>query len=381
MGFTEKQRLVLLMAWKQGHLSDNTNYGTISDVTGLTRKQISNWARTKINKLGGKPPPKKSDTPLSSIFYELPSRMRTSKDYCTLLAAEVVPRICVKKSNMDPKWTKARFTSQQRRVLVTAWNKGFLCDHKNYKALSEITGLTRKQISNWARTKINKSLKQDLPQKNFAPLSTIFWELTEGMNENSASTSPLMKDEPHHFKHEPQYFPGILSPWELPPPIASHHYPSLPIATTLSTDNKCIMPHLTEPIVSPSVENHTLTYPSSLTSIQFSNGTAFQQSSDGCCESTNETNSIKPEQGESKSGIFISPVNQWIIQNALKSISVVDDQKVEVLAILTCSSYNDIINYLLEHGWNPNPAAHGIRYIRCESKEVLSKDWDSHCAK
>jgi len=373
MGFTEKQRLVLLTAWKQGHLCDNTNYGTISDVTGLTRKQISNWARTRINKLGGKPRPKKGDTPLSSIFYELPSRMRTSKDYCTFLAAEVVPKICVDKSNTDPKWKKARFTSQQRRVLVIAWNKGFLCDHKNYKALSEITGLTRKQISNWARTKINKSHKQDLPQKNFAPLSTIFWELTKDMEANSANTSPLMKHEPKHFKHEPkhfkhepQYFQGISSPWELPPPISRHQYPSLPIVT--KPENKCAMSHLPAPIVSPCTENHTLTYPSSLMSVQFSNGTVFPPPNNSCCKPRH----CKPEKGQSTSGIFISPVNQWIIQNALKNINEVDDQKVEVLSILTCSSYNEIIHYLLEHGWNPNPAPFGILYVRCQSTKVLS---------
>lgn len=74
--------------------------------------------------------------------------MRTSKDYCTFLAAEVVPKISLTRWNFDTTGTKARFSSQQRKVLMTAWTKGFLCDHKNYRALSEITGLTRKQISN-----------------------------------------------------------------------------------------------------------------------------------------------------------------------------------------------------------------------------------------
>jgi len=372
MGFTEKQRLVLLAAWRQGHLSDKTNYGTLSDVTGLSRKQISNWARTKINKLKGKAPPKKGDTLLSSIFYELPLGMRTSRDYCTFLVTEVAPKICVKKGNMEPNLTKARFTLQQRRVLVLAWNKGFLCDHKNYKALSEITGLTRKQISNWARTRITKSHKLNLPKKNFAPLSTIFYELIGGLNENSASTSPLVKHEPRHFKQELQYLQGIPSHCDLSPPISSLQYQSLQIATTLPTDSKCAIAHLPAPILSSCSRNHVLTCSSSLSSVQFSNGTAFPQPKNSY-EFTHEHSRIKSEQGESTSGIFISPVNQWIIQNALKSTNVVDDQKVEVLAILTCASYNEIIHYLLQHGWTPSPAPHqGIHYVRYESKEVLN---------
>merc|ERR550534_1956819 len=77
----------------------------------------------------------------------------------------------------------------------------------------------------------------------------------------------------------------------------------------------------------------------------------------------------------------LSPVNQWIINNSLKEINVVDDQKVEVLSGLTCTSYNEIVYYLLQHGWNLKPAATGMQYVRPSSKDVLSTNCDSKCAK
>merc|ERR1719233_136482 len=76
-----------------------------------------------------------------------------------------------------------------------------------------------------------------------------------------------------------------------------------------------------------------------------------------------------------------SPVNQWIIQNALRDIDEVDDQKVETVAILTGSSNDDIIRYLLQHDWTLTPALTGIRYARNPGKKVLSKISDSKCAR
>jgi len=365
MGFTEKQRLILSTAWKQGHLSDNKNYGTISEVTGLTRKQISNWARTKINKLGNKPRPKNGNTPLSRILWELPVEMRTGKDYCTFLAAEVVPKISLKRCNLDTTRTKGRFSSQQRKVLVTAWNKGFLCDHKNYRALSEITGLTRKQISNWARTKINKSRNEDLPQKNCAPLSTIFKELIEGLQDFMSNPPTLMNRSPKNIKHEPELLKGISSPLELPlSSISSHQYPLHPVGVSFA-NTSCFTPDLKSPIVSDCVQNYTPTCPSSMKNVQLSNDVFFPPT-DSLQEFTipDETNQRSSELSRNSSALLISPVNEWIIQNALKQIDEVDDQKVEVLAILTSSSDDNIIQYLLQHGWSPRHAATGIRYVQ-----------------
>jgi len=182
MGFTERQRLVLSIAWKHGHISDSKNYGTISEVTGLTRKQVSNWARNQMHKVGENEIPMKSSGDLLSIYWELPDNMKTDKDYLALLSPKLASELSAKREKTKQTRTKARFTKQQRKLLTTAWERGFLCNHKNYANLSQITGLTRKQISNWARTKINKC-QGKMPAKNTAPLSTIFNELSVTLEE------------------------------------------------------------------------------------------------------------------------------------------------------------------------------------------------------
>lgn len=77
------------------------------------------------------------------------------------------------------------FTPQQRMVLYCAYGKGYLCDNQHYGPLSEITGLSRKQISNWARKKIKKCARNELPSKNFAPLDVISAQLVAIMRGKS----------------------------------------------------------------------------------------------------------------------------------------------------------------------------------------------------
>jgi len=389
MRFTEKQRLVLFTAWKQGHLSGNKNYGTISKVTGLTRKQISNWARTKINKLANKPPPKKGDTPLISIFYELPLNMRTSLDYSTFLDAESVPRLCDKNRNSDPTCTKVRFTSQQRKVLIIAWEKGFLCDRKNYAEMSEITGLTRKQISNWARARVNRSRKGNLPQKNNAPLSTIFKQLAEGIEGKSISNPPKARNfinhDTQHLKHEPKPLNGISSQCELSSAsILSHQCPPLPVNELSFIGNNFNLPQLTSQIASPCVKSHITANPSSRKRGQWSNDNLFPTFNDSCHGFT-LSNEICAESSngvsDNSSAIPLSPVKQWILKNSLKKLNAVDDEKVEVLAVLTCTSHSDIIDYLLQHGWDVHPAPTGFHYVRSVTKGVISSNYDSLCGK
>jgi len=81
----------------------------------------------------------------------LPEEQRNIEDYHTLCAAEaevISPGMCAKDRNFSSAEQKRRFKSRQQKVLFTAWKMGFLCDNKNYLFLSEITGLSRKQISN-----------------------------------------------------------------------------------------------------------------------------------------------------------------------------------------------------------------------------------------
>jgi len=49
---------------------------------------------------------------------------------------------------INRKKARMRFTENQRKVLSLSWERGYLCDNEHYGSISEVTGLTRKQISN-----------------------------------------------------------------------------------------------------------------------------------------------------------------------------------------------------------------------------------------
>jgi len=116
MGYEKAQLDTLEIAWKRGYLSNTDHYVLLSRITGLNRKQISNWARGKIRKLGSAPLPSKNNTPDTNI-----AKSRDSK-----------------------------------RFLEIAWNTGLLPGTENYTLIQDFTGLTRKQISNWSRTRVRK---------------------------------------------------------------------------------------------------------------------------------------------------------------------------------------------------------------------------------
>jgi len=179
-----------------------------------------------------------------------------------------------------------------------------------------------------------------------------------------------MKCDFQSLNQESTLFKEISSPFKLPPfSIASHQYPSLPIGPSFFREN-CPTPDLT-PLVSECVRNHTVTYPSSsMRSVQLSNDNLFLLPDVKFQEFSisPEINQKSLELSTKFSDTFISPINQWIIQNALKGIDAVDDQKVEIVAILSGSSYNDIIRYLLQHGWKPSLLSTGICYVRCSGK-------------
>ena len=89
----------------------------------------------------------------------MPKRFWNAKNYYTIFGEEAIDEW----RKMGIRTRKNRhFTLKQRKTLLLSWERGFLYDHKNYELLSKITGLTRKQISNWARRKrkIAKTLNQ-----------------------------------------------------------------------------------------------------------------------------------------------------------------------------------------------------------------------------
>jgi len=386
MGFSEKQLLVLATAWKQGHLSDNKNYGTISEVTGLSRKQVSNWARNQIHKNGSKPLsrkqvsnwarnqihkngskplPKKNSNDLLSIHNALPERMRTDKDYLTFLAPKLASVLSAKREKIEPTGANARlFTAQQRKVLITAWERGFLCDHKNYVNLSEITGLTRKQISNWARAKINKN-QGNLPPKNSAPLSTIFTELSLSLEERDPHQDEKVEhvevasewQKHQRVKKETELMP-LLTPLELP------LLPARPIPLAMSS----IEPKESDHIVHPPGVDQKLTL-SNLPSREY-----------GASDSVAPHFSYDPHRLNVKgfpsgnmvpnTALFLRDIQNWILQRALKGVNEVDDKRVEALSLVVCIADFEIIFYLLNHGWYPRPANKGMRYVRIRSTAV-----------
>ena len=188
MVFTESQRLVLFTGWKHGYLSDVENYGRFSEFTGLSRKQISNWARFQINKLGNVPAPVKSTIPLSSILEDLSLKTKIERHRTPEYISGNVSPFIAAVLPMKKKRPSIRFTENQRKILSISWDRGLLCDNKHYGSISQITGLTRKQISNWARHRMKKCGKNHLPPKNSAPIKTIFNELLECIPSCPAST-------------------------------------------------------------------------------------------------------------------------------------------------------------------------------------------------
>jgi len=159
MVFIPEQRAVLIAAWERGFLCDTQNYRPLSRITGLTRKQISNWRRNQIIKRGERPLPKRSTTPLCSSIHELAAALKV-KDPSFLSEGHV------------------KSTSQKSEdpyiLLSVAWKKGYLLDCEHYGALSKITGLNRKQISGFARKRLRSNKWKPLPIKGPIPCSPSF---------------------------------------------------------------------------------------------------------------------------------------------------------------------------------------------------------------
>lgn len=357
MGFSEKQRLVLSTAWKLGHLSTSKHYATIAEVTGLSRKQISNWARNQINRLGSKSMPWKSSDQLISIYNLLPENMRTDKDYFALLAPQLASELSAKREENDVVRTRSRFTAQQRKVLRTAWDRGFLLDHKNYANLSEITGLSRKQISNWARTKINKCGAGCLPQKNTAPISTIFTELYLSLDEVGYSVQhhnpKYLKVEPVQYKQKHEYTPREI--WSTSQ-VASQELPLFPTRNPIKFEkSEQVVPPFPPTVVPkapPLVNGNSAGY--CVPSLSY-NPELYTIAGVPQCNMAPDT------------PISINQIKDWILQHALTGVNEVDDSRVEALSFMVCIAHDEIICYLLRHGWYPTPANKGMKYVRIGS--------------
>jgi len=319
--------------------------------------------------------------------------MRTAENYCTFVKREVA--YPDKSMRHNPKRSKARFLPEQRKTLFLAWERGFLCDNKNYGSLSEITGLTRKQISNWARTQINKCNEADHPQKNCAPLRTIFRELSDCMLTDSGTIPRChLKSEAQDYKpqnlnfeprdYKPQYIKFEAQNHEtLRPNCEPKYFKKEVLSSSLDLPPQ---PHQYGfQYISPgSIRKVSKVHPISLKFFpQHSEGLALtpQFSLD---TKTTSTSTVVPRTGSGESILTsctssvsesyrnlrqtsannISSMNQWVLQNALKGIKKVDDEKIEILSILVSTNHLDIIFYLVNNGWQPKEAKRGIHYVR-----------------
>jgi len=153
MGFTDAQRNILTMAWKKGYLSDTKNYGLISKITRLSRKQISNWARTQIRKLEDEGAP--------------------------------LPRRCG--TNDAP----GQFTQDCKNFLEIAWNYGLLPGVENYGLIQDFTNLSRKQISNWSRARVRQAELESSMKLRAAPL--LYPTATQGFSGAGYSLAALQQ--------------------------------------------------------------------------------------------------------------------------------------------------------------------------------------------
>jgi len=331
MRATEEQRKVLFSLWRQGHLSDSRNYGTISKLTMLPRKQISNWARYQIRGLKDGVEPPKCVTSLSSIFNDLPQAMRTTRNNKILQVADAANAKCVNKRTIRE--INIPYTLEQRKVLSMAWTRGFLSDSKHYGSLSKITGLTRKQISNWARLKINRGDKKGIP---YVCVNSFFKEMYEIMQKDKIilladelkMESQILKKKSQHLEETSTLQCNDVSN---DPTLSIHH------------NNDC---SINIPKSSVFTDAHQL--------------------------ATRDDHQLESRQRLSEkfnsdlNDFFISPINQWVLRNALKGTNEMHDRELGVLAQLIRTSPAEIASYLLHQGWRASPAIVGIRYFRTE---------------
>jgi hypothetical protein len=257
MRHTERQRELLYKAWNFGYLSDPTNYGVISEVTGLSRKQVSNWARYQIKKLGDKPRPEKSSTPIASVFKDLPRR-------------EEMPHPCAQTTSSPARDKMLQFPlniPSQQKQMQQEW----------VKRLSEVA-------------------------QNICP--PLGYPLQE----------PKLSIRPVEFEDT------VCN--SLPCTLLLNQYPAF---NWTSHDWGCNPGHP---------------------------GNSLRHTTLNLYSTSNR----------------LSPIQEWCLLNAIKTVNGIDDAELEDLEKVTNIKSKDIVDYLLNNGWNMKPAVRGIRYVRTVNK-------------
>jgi len=257
---------------------------------------------------------------------------------------------------------RIRFSENQRTVLQISWQRGFLLDNKHYGSISEITGLTRKQISNWARTKINKCSKECLPLKNPAPILTIFKELHDSIRLPPISIPQHIPQGLQHSSYNAGKMKGAIGMW-LPTSCPQHHLQSAAFNPCTFDTNKH-WPSQCTPVNNCLAEEQKL--------YDYGSG----------CDVTMQLlgNNVSPQLPRTSEPFKICSQNsnqalaqlelptdslQYKgLQAALLGINSLSDEQVDILAAFNGIQQDELRFWFFKNGWRIAPAATGLRYER-----------------
>lgn len=262
-----------------------------------------------------------------------------------------------------------RHTKKQRELLYKAWNRGYLSDSKSYGAISEVTGLSRKQVSNWARYQIKKLGNKPRPEKSSFPLSSIFKDLhtnseeqqsCDATHENPAfSAAPLkiatFDSMPGNLVNIPCHQKLIKEEKPSLQPVLSHVLPPLPELLLRKPTLRSTIP--TSPVTFDDIVGAWL---QKVPPIAVNLPLGYNSPSG----SKHYIPNIEHHTFFGRIPCRLAPVSQWLLLNALRGVREVDDKGIEDLEGLTSARSIDIGCYLLSHGWKAKPAFRGIRYRR-----------------
>jgi len=244
-----------------------------------------------------------------------------------------------------------RYTKKQRELLYKAWNRGYLSDSKSYGAISDVTGLSRKQISNWARYQIKKLGNKPRPKRSNAPLTSIFKNLPRKVEEQNSCAFPVKAplDTMLNFSGK----------------IPSKQKPTKQTASFLSTVTQNMSPL-------PGFPLQELTLPTK--TVKFEDNVRnwlpvdFALTAHGYTQPSRVSHLVgtpwHPRIVPSTIPNSLSPFKRWILFEAVKNVKEIDDAGMEDLERLTSIRSIDIACHLLSKGWKAKPAVCGIRYLR-----------------
>jgi len=262
-----------------------------------------------------------------------------------------------------------RYPEKQRELLLKAWNRGYLSDTKSYGMVSEVTGLSRKQVSNWARYQIKKLGNKPRPRKSNIPLSSIFKNLPLKCEELESCVVP--KESPAFYATLPTNAAFARLPGNFVN-IQSHEKPINEETVSQQSMFAQELPKLPEYLLhKPKLPSTCITKPATYEDITGAWLPKISPMAANLCRSYNsvlERNHFVADAEKSPPNIVrlscrLSPVSQLLLQNAVKDVRELHDGDLEDLGRMTRARSIDIRCYLLIANWKVKPAVRGVRYI------------------